>query len=134
MATKKASPAQLAARKLFAERAKAGTLRSKPKRAIKKTAKRKANPAIKSAAPPKIKRIVMRKTNPAKRGPSFRNYATKTAKSPYTHYVERADKHATKLGVGIEVQQFGCLSVGHAKKLATELADQLGVAFAVHRV
>lgn len=62
MATKKATPAQLAARKLFAERAKAGLLTKKPKasrdyardaavdraeaalRIAKKTAKRKTNP------------------------------------------------------------------------------------------
>lgn len=56
MATKKASPAQLAARKLFAERARAGTLGKK-----RKTAARK-NPAKSLKLEPPLKRRGTKKT------------------------------------------------------------------------
>lgn len=54
MATKKASPAQLAARKLFAARAKAGTLGNRPvyvKPTTKKTAAMREKNPIKKKAP-----------------------------------------------------------------------------------
>jgi hypothetical protein len=70
-AKKKPSAAQIAARKLFAQRAKAGTLRKAP-------AKRKKNPVKKAVAVKRnpVKKAATVKRNPVKRGPSFRNHVT----------------------------------------------------------
>lgn len=72
MATKKATPAQLAARKLFAQRAKAGLLKKKPKASrdyARDAAVERAEAELRLAK----KIAVRRKTNPSKKSQSTKS-------------------------------------------------------------
>jgi len=134
MATKKFSPAQIAAQKLFAERARAGTLG--------KTAKRKA--------------VVKRKTNPDKAKPRayVKRASQATGAPPSKRLVTRRKKALTapagyfpnpKAAAMMTGYQVICMhpkkhvvgvfkTMAEAKQIATAMANAKGVAYGVKAV
>lgn len=116
---KKPTAAQLKARKLFAERAKAGTLRKNP---IKKKAAVKKNPAkkkaVKKVAPNPIKKTVKRAPKAA-------------VKNPVKRRVQRSVKSK-----GIEVQKHsanGWKCIASFPSSADGKKDALAYARAYHK-
>lgn len=121
MATKKPTAAQLKARKLFAERAKAGTLKKSPTRKSQATGKKPT------------KRLIARRvsTEKAPKGYFANPIEKRGAKDVKKWYARRADNKETFLGQGIRVYEFACATQAHAEKLARELANQFNVSYVV---
>ncbi|NBO26990.1 MAG: hypothetical protein EBU96_09425 [Actinobacteria bacterium] len=134
MATKKFSPAQLAAQKLFAERARSGTLKKG-----KRKATRKANPGLYDNINAKRARIKagsgerMRKPGQPGRptAQAFKRSAMTAKRNPASSMMTAYQvicMHPKKHVVGI------FKTMPEAKQIATAMANAKGVAYGVKMV
>ncbi|NBO42383.1 MAG: hypothetical protein EBU92_12880 [Betaproteobacteria bacterium] len=134
MATKKFSPAQLAAQKLFAERARSGTLKKG-----KRKATRKANPGLYENINAKRARIKagsgerMRKPGQPGRptAKAFKQSAMTAKRNPASSMMTAYQvicMHPKKHVVGI------FKTMAEAKQIATAMANAKGVAYGVKTV
>lgn len=137
MATKKFSPAQIAAQKLFAERARAGTLG--------KGTKRKANPdkakpraTVKRAAKPKYSAAAVNKAIASSRS----KISASEGKTIHRLLKGRRGNPAAAMMTGYQVicmhpkkHVVGVFkTMAEAKQIATALANAKGVAYAIKTV
>jgi hypothetical protein len=131
MAIKKFSPAQLAAQKLFAERARSGTLKKGKRKATRKANPDKAKPktyvrrASQATGAPPSKRLVTRRKK-ALTGPAgyFRNPKTSGMVTAYQVICMHPKKHV----VGV------FKTMAEAKQIATAMANAKGMAYGVKTV